>query len=458
MYIQIYQLHGLIRSANLELGRDEDTGGQIVYIIELANALANLPQVSRVEIVTRLFKDDNYPGYSLPFEQINAKVGIVRVPCGPSKYLKKVELWNHLDEFVNNIYYYIKTDEQVPDVVHSHYGDAGYVCNRISKLLNIPHVFSAHSLGKPKFEELKALYPNNSELDVTYNFSCRIKAEQEIIDTADAIIIFCDQERYDQFAKYNINLQDNRLKVILPGVNTERFKPFWDKSLLKDEKQSKVSAKLSEKINSGLNEPDKPCILMLSRLEAKKNISNMVECYVDNPELQEIANLIICAGKISDKSKLTPQQLSIISNIEKLIQSTNTQGKINLLNEIDYETEVPELYRIVGKKGGVFVDCDTTDPLPLTIIEAALSGIPVVANNTCALLDIISKGKSELLINVRKHNLLASALIKLFSNKDLWEHCSKAGVECILNELAWDLVAEKVLTVYKEVIDNYNKT
>lgn len=452
MYIQLYQLHGLIRSKDLELGIDEDTGGQIIYIIELAKALADLAEVSRVEIVTRLFKDNKHPGYSLSFEQLNEKVGIVRVPCGPSKYLNKVDLWNYLDEFVENINYYIESDEKKPDIVHSHYGDAGYVCNKISQKLGIPHVFTAHSLGKPKLEELKLLKEPSEDLEHIYNFTKRINIEQEIINQANALIISCDQERHEQFSKYDVSLEDTRFKVIVPGVNHKRFRPFWENIVPKDDKSLQVRDKLQSKLKNNLIQAEKPCILMLSRLEVKKNISNMVECYIDDQELQNTANLIICAGKIHDKSKLNAQQLSIINHIEKLIETANIKDKIYLFDEVSYENEVPELYKIVGQLGGVFVDCDMTDPLPLTVLEAALTGIPVVANPTCSLASIISKGSKELLVNMKKHRVLSNELIKLFNNKDYWEFYSKRGVEFIINELTWDLVAKRVLNVYEETI------
>lgn len=452
MYVQIYQLHGLIRSQNLELGIDEDTGGQIIYVIELAKALSELPQISRVEIVTRLFKDEEHPGYSKPFEQFNEKLGIVRVPCGPSRYLKKVELRDYLDEFYENIHYYTNTEDEKPDIIHSNYIDSGYVCNLLSKKLDIPHVFTAHSLGKPKLDELRLKSVNVEELDSTYKFQKRIYNEQIVINNADALFLFCEQEKHDQFSKYTVNLHDKRFKVVLPGVNAKRFKPFWDKSSFNDEKFICVRKKLEAKINNGLKEPDKPCVFMLSRLDPKKNIINMVECYADDEDLQNKANLIICAGKISDKSKLTHQQLKTIQDIEKVINAKKLTGKIFLFDEVDYEKEVPELYRIIGRKGGVFVDCDVTDPLPLTIIEAALSGLPVVANSTCALLNVISKGKSELLINVRKHYLLSSAIVKLLDNHELYDHCARAGVECILNELTWDVAAQNIFNLYQEII------
>ena len=50
-------LHGLIRSKNLELGRDADTGGQTQYVLELINSLANISEVDQVDWVTRLIND-----------------------------------------------------------------------------------------------------------------------------------------------------------------------------------------------------------------------------------------------------------------------------------------------------------------------------------------------------------------------------------------------------------------
>ena len=50
-------LHGLIRSKNLELGRDADTGGQTQYVLELVKSLANISDVDQVDLVTRLIKD-----------------------------------------------------------------------------------------------------------------------------------------------------------------------------------------------------------------------------------------------------------------------------------------------------------------------------------------------------------------------------------------------------------------
>jgi len=57
LYIQLYSIHGLIRTENVEYGRDADTGGQVKYVLELGQALSEDPRVEKVELMTRLIKD-----------------------------------------------------------------------------------------------------------------------------------------------------------------------------------------------------------------------------------------------------------------------------------------------------------------------------------------------------------------------------------------------------------------
>ena len=92
-YFQLYNIHGLIRGGNLELGRNSDTGGQTKYVMELANALSEKSEIGRVEIITRLISDKDYsPDYSQEFEEVNDKLRIVRLGCGGKKYIKKGEV------------------------------------------------------------------------------------------------------------------------------------------------------------------------------------------------------------------------------------------------------------------------------------------------------------------------------------------------------------------------------
>jgi len=78
-------LHGLIRSKNLELGRDPDTGGQTQYVLELVKSLANTSEVDQVDFVSRLINDPKVDHeYSQEEEFVVPGVKILRFKFGPN--------------------------------------------------------------------------------------------------------------------------------------------------------------------------------------------------------------------------------------------------------------------------------------------------------------------------------------------------------------------------------------
>ena len=102
LYIQLISVHGLIRGQNLELGRDADTGGQTLYVVELARALAEHPRVERVDLLTRQVIDSKVDDdYAEPEEPLSEGARIVRLPCGPRRYLRKEVLWPYLGQFAD---------------------------------------------------------------------------------------------------------------------------------------------------------------------------------------------------------------------------------------------------------------------------------------------------------------------------------------------------------------------
>ena len=126
----MFSIHGLVRSENLEMGRDADTGGQVKYVIELGKALSQHPSIKQVDLITRLIADKTVSeDYSTPIHKINDNFRIVRIQCGGKKYIRKELLWPHLDEFVDKTVKFFREENRLPDIVHGHYADAGYVAS-----------------------------------------------------------------------------------------------------------------------------------------------------------------------------------------------------------------------------------------------------------------------------------------------------------------------------------------
>ena len=190
LYIVLISVHGLLRAENIELGRDADTGGQILYVLELARALAAHPDVERVDLLTRRVIDAKVDdSYAQRTESICEGAKIFRLDCGPKRYLRKEVLWPHLPDFIDHALQHVRNVGRVPDIIHSHYADAGLVGARFAGLLGVPLIHTGHSLGREKQARLLAKGMKAANIEEQYNISTRIEAEEIVLGTANIVVV-----------------------------------------------------------------------------------------------------------------------------------------------------------------------------------------------------------------------------------------------------------------------------
>ncbi len=203
-YVLLISVHGLIRGKELELGRDADTGGQTKYVLELAQSLSKHPEIQQVDLMTRLLIDPHIsPDYSKVIEVLSPKSNIIRIASGTNEYISKEELWDYLDNFADNAINYLQSQAKMPDVIHSHYADAGYVGIRLSHQLGIPLVHTGHSLGRSKRKRLLASGISREAIEKRYNMTSRINAEEDTLSSAERVITSTNQEINEQYAQYD---------------------------------------------------------------------------------------------------------------------------------------------------------------------------------------------------------------------------------------------------------------
>ena len=204
LYIALINVHGLVRGHDLELGRDADTGGQIKYVLELARALIAHPHVDRVDLFTRqIFDAKVSEDYAKPIEELEPGAHIVRLSCGPRRYLRKEVLWPYIDSFADQALKHIRRVGRVPDILHSHYADGGYVGARLSGLLEVPLVHTGHSLGRVKRHRLIEQGMKAEVIEKHYHMSQRIEAEEIVLDNATMVIASTQQEVGQQYSIYD---------------------------------------------------------------------------------------------------------------------------------------------------------------------------------------------------------------------------------------------------------------
>ena len=451
LYIQLYNIHGLIRGSDLELGRDADTGGQTKYVLELAKSLSQRDEIGEVEIITRYINDKEVsPDYSQREELVNDKLKIIRIGCGGGKYIRKEKLWNHLEEFVDKSIKYIKVKGRLPDIIHSHYADAGYVCTKLSKFFGIPFVHTGHSLGKNKLNNLLAQGIKPEEIEKRYKISKRIDAEEETIFCADRIITSTYQEIEKQYGLYK-NSAKEKFVVIPPSVDLDRFHPFnftreWD------EESQQIRTSIRDEFYKFFTNMYKPIILSVCRPEKRKNITGLIQAYGEDEELQSRANLAIFAGIRKDIQQMPDIEREVLTDILLLLDKYNLYGKMAVPKRHDFEHEVPELYRIAAESRGVFVNSAYNEPFGLTLIEAAASGLPVVATDDGGPRDIIGNLDNGALVNVTQPADIAKAIKSIIENEKQWIHFSNSGMDKINQYYSWDAHTDSYLETLKKLL------
>jgi sucrose-phosphate synthase len=440
-HIQMFSVHGLLRPDSMELGRDADTGGQIKYVIELCHALSQSEAVGRVELFTRLIYDKAVSeDYAQPKEEVNDKFRIVRIQCGGRKYMRKELLWPHLDEYVDKTIKYIKRQNAIPDIVHGHYPDGGYVAMQLAEIFGLPFVYTGHSLGRIKLERLSNEGMRKEDINKKYKIDYRIQIEEEVLKKADLIIASTNQEVNVQYGQYH-NRDLPKFRVLPPGLDIEKFYPFYHDMLpetAKEEIELYAQASILEELNRFFLYPDRPIILSLCRPDKRKNIAGLIKAYGEDLELQSMANLAVFAGIRKDITEMEDNERDVLTEILLLMDKYDLYGKIAIPKKHEFEHEVPELYRIAAEKKGVFVNSALTEPFGLSLIEAAACGLPIIAPDDGGPRDILKNCRCGILVDTTDTNAIADAIKQIITDNEKWKQYSKDGTMNIRKYYTWE--------------------
>ena len=458
LYLQMFSVHGLLRSENMELGRDADTGGQIKYVVEVVKALDQREEFKQVDLFTRLVSDKTVSeDYGKSSSTVGEKGNIVRIQCGGRKYMRKELLWPHLDEYVDKTIKYIKRKKRIPDIVHGHYPDGGYVAMQLSEIFGVPMIYTGHSLGRSKLNRLLNDGLTEDEVNKKFKIIHRIQMEEEILKRADLVVTSTSQEIKEQYGQYH-NKDIPQYQVIPPGLDIEKFYPFYHDALPESEKSETeiyAQASILDELNRFFKHPDKPVILSLCRPDKRKNIAGLIKAYGENLELQSMANLAVFAGIRKDISKMEDNERDVLTEILLLMDKYDLYGKIAIPKRHDFEYEVPELYRIAAEKQGVFVNSALTEPFGITLIESAACGLPVVAPNDGGPEDIIENCKCGVVVDTTDAEQLAAAIKEIIVDGDKWKQYSKAGIMNIREHYTWESHAATYVKEIKRTVDNF---
>ena len=131
------------------------------------------------------------------------------------------------------------------------------------------------------------------------------------------------------------------------------------------------------------------------------------------------------------------------------LESANLSGNFKFLGNLK-EDALSAVYNCAD----VFVLPSIQEGQGIVLLEAQASGKPVVAFDVGGVNEAVRNGETGLLVKRGSSEELGDALLRLLSNKPLREKMGANGRGFVTENFTWDICAQKMLKVYREVLAN----
>ena len=306
-------------------------------------------------------------------------------------FVRRLHIFNDIRAFVP-VKKAIK--EFSPDIIHAHSTKAGLIARFWSAVLNVkPIIFTAHGWAFTEGREYWKRF---------------LLAQIEKLAGYVTDKIICVSEFDRKLAlKFKVARED-KLVVIHNGVDPNEF------------------FKISRDYHKSSNEV---IVTFVGRLAPPKDLLLLIDAIKLVPEIKL---QIVGDGELRQQ-------------VEGYIFKNGLRDRVILLGE---RFDIPKILA----ESDIFVLPSRWEGLPLTIIEAMMSGLPVVATRVGGIPELVDDGVNGYLVPSRDVNALAKAIRKLVSDVELRERMGKAGREKAIEKFTLDKMLSKIAQVYEDVL------
>lgn len=394
-----------------------DTGGQVVYVLELSKKLALLGY--QVDIWTRRFEQQP------EVENVTDRVRIIRMPCGGSEFLPKEYLCDHLAEWNEHALRFIADHQLTYSFINSHYWDAGLAAQHLCNVLGVPHVHTPHSLGLWKQRQMETDAPQTAaQFETRYNFTRRIAEERQLYSDCD-IVVATTPPQLDLIVR-DYDIAATKVRMIPPGYDDHRFFPVSDASRAAIRQRLGFKGKV---------------MLALGRLARNKGYDLLIDGFSLVAARDPKAVLYLAVGG----KEMNKNEQNLLAELKERAAKTGYENRIRFGSFIADE-ELPDYYRAAD----MFILCSRYEPFGMTAIEAMASGAPTVVTVHGGLYRALSFGRHALFADPFDREDLGITMAKIFRHPRLRDRLSKMGAHKARSLFTWTGIAHQLVAAVEQ--------
>lgn len=413
--IAMISTHGYV-AAQPPLGA-ADTGGQVVYVLELSKKLAQLGY--EVDIWTRRFEDQP------EIEPAAPQVRIIRVPCGGSQFIPKEYLSQRIPQWSENALRFIKRHSLRYEFIDSHYWDAGLAGQHVSDALDIPHIHTPHSLGLWKKRQMENDYPGDAaKFEKQYNFAERIQRERLLYTDADLVVATTPQQL--DLLREDYEAPADTCRMIPPGYDDSRFFPVGEGSRNAIRQRLGFSGKT---------------VMAIGRLARNKGYDLLIQGFSVLAAREPDARLLLAVGGTTP----TALEDTLLAELKELVSSLALQDRVHFGNFIP-DDQLADYYRAAD----LFVLSSRYEPFGMTAIEAMASGTPTVVTVHGGLYRALTFGRHALFADPFDKEDLGITMLKAFRHPRLRNRMARMGAHKARSLFTWTGVAQQLIATVEQ--------
>ena len=407
--IMMISTHGYV-AAEPEFGKP-DTGGQVVYVLELSKCLARMGYA--VDILTRRFEDQTFT------EHVSERVRVLRFPCGGHEFIPKETLCESIPEWVQCVSRFIRDEQVNYAFINSHYWDAGLAGQALANRFNIPHFHTPHSIGAWKRDNMDG---DPADLERKYNFRLRIREEKVIYDECDLLIATTPTQR-EILESTDYDVPSQKIRVIPPGYDDRRFFPVSHATRRMLKQQLDLEGRI---------------VLALGRIAKNKGYDLLLRAMPAVVQRVDSARLLLAVGS----TEPSESELEQVAALKKLASELGIRNRVMFRNYIS-DDQLADYYRAAD----VFALCSRYEPFGMTAVEAMACGTPTVITTEGGLWEQVVWGLEALYANPFDPDAYGHAIATVLKHPQIAAQLSKFGSQKSRARFTWTGIAQQLLSL-----------